>query len=53
MSNMSVHTRNFDYRRLSLMIQIMTFIILKLHFISRKELSFYTPLSVDNENPVA
>lgn len=48
----SLHKRNFDYKRLLLVVQIMTFVILKLDSTSRTGLPLYKPLSVGYENPV-
>lgn len=41
-----------DYKSLLLVVQIMTFVILKLDSTSRTGLPLYKPLPVDNENPV-
>lgn len=47
----SLHKRNFDNKRLLLVVQIMTSVILKPDSTSRTGLPLYKPLSVDNENP--
>ena len=56
MNNMLVlptlYTKETDYKRLLLVVQIMTFVILKLDSTSRTGRPLYKPLSVGYENPV-